>query len=78
MVQKINKMCLFADCTWNETHKYCSCEPGYTCSEDMCKNYDCCNDNCTQKVNDVAVCLPETRGRVLFDMGTGFLDLKNK
>lgn len=67
-------MCLFADCKWHETYKNCLCMSNYIGSEDMCKNDKCCNENCTQKVNDIAVCLPESRGRVLSDMGTGFLD----
>ncbi|XP_059375501.1 adhesion G protein-coupled receptor F4 [Carassius carassius] len=57
-------MCLFADCTLNETNKICSCMPGHYWSEDMCKNYDCCNNSCTLKLNDIAVCLPETRGLI--------------
>ncbi|XP_073683629.1 adhesion G-protein coupled receptor F3 [Garra rufa] len=34
---------------------------GYTWSEDMCKTYDCCNNNCIQKDDGTAVCLPESR-----------------
>lgn len=65
-------LCLFADCTLKEKEKICLCMPGYKWSEDMCKNHGCCNNSCTLNLNDIAVCLPETRGRVLFDMGTGF------
>lgn len=69
-------MCLFADCKLDEIHKNCSCMLDHTFSEDILKKYDCRNDTCMQKVNDIAVCLPKKRGRVLFDMGTGFLDEK--
>ncbi len=71
-------MCVYADCTLNETLKYCACMPGYTWSEDMCNNNDCCNNNCIQKLHDTDVCLLKTRGRVLFDTGTGFQERKKE
>ncbi|XP_026085010.1 adhesion G-protein coupled receptor F3-like [Carassius auratus] len=52
------------DCTLKETNKICSCMPGYNWREDMCQNYDCCNNSCTLKLNDIAVCLPEKRGLI--------------
>ncbi|KAK2879134.1 hypothetical protein Q8A67_019925 [Cirrhinus molitorella] len=49
------------DCTLYEKDKTCSCMLGYTWGEDMCKNGQCCQHNCTQNVNNTAVCLPESR-----------------
>ncbi|XP_050989403.1 adhesion G-protein coupled receptor F3 [Labeo rohita] len=57
----VTDITITTECTWNEMYKNCSCASNYTGSEDMCKNDKCCNKNCLQKLNDIAVCLPESR-----------------
>ncbi|KAF4101917.1 adhesion G-protein coupled receptor F3 [Onychostoma macrolepis] len=57
----VTDISITTDCKWHETHKKCWCKSNYTGTEDMCKNDKCCNENCTQKLNDIAVCLPESR-----------------
>lgn len=67
-------MCLFADCTFNETQKNCSCRSGYTWSEDICKNHACCKDRpCSLKPEETAVCLSDKRGRAVLIWAQDFL-----
>ncbi|XP_042599007.1 adhesion G-protein coupled receptor F2-like [Cyprinus carpio] len=57
----VTNIVITTDCKLDEIHKNCSCMLDHTFSEDILKNYDCRNDTCTQKVNDIAVCLPKKR-----------------